>query len=155
MQPNQTLSPREEKMTIFRDIVNELSISECMHLKGYLAQRENELMRRTPKTLEEPKRFLKWMCKRFGIQMPDKTERTDFNVTNIWLCIVHNLITQKGISIADVAKIINRSDSGVRKAKAEYERLYHIVFTDDQKAVSFKADKKEFLIALREYNNLK
>lgn len=153
--PNNTLSPREERLAMYRSIVSELSITECMHLKGMCIERENELTRIIPKNLEEPKRFVIWMCKRFGIQLPTKSERTDFNVTNIWICMVHNLIVQKGLKNEEIARIINRSESLVRRCKIDYEILFNIIHTDTPKAIAFRNDKREFLMALREYNNLK
>ena len=153
--PNQNLSPKEETLQLFNSIVSELDYSGCMNLQYALSSRI-DILNKIPdkRKLLEPKIFIKWMCKRFNINTVE-SERVDFNIVNFWMCIINNLLEQKGLSYSEVAVLLNRSESLMRKYKIEYSRLYHIIHTGTDEANAFRADKKEFLIALREYNNIK
>ncbi len=154
--PNQNLSPKEETLQLFNSIVSELDYSDCMNLQYALSSRI-DLLSKIPdkRKLLEPKRFMKWICIHFDIRNPNATLTIESSAVNIWICLINNLLEQKGLSYSEVAALLNRSESLMRKYKAEYSRLYHIIHTDAPEVKAFRLDKQRFLEALREYNNIK
>jgi hypothetical protein len=130
-------------------IVNELEIMDLEDLVRRAKGRIKYLSLPKKQNVEEAERLVNFMCQRFFIRRD--VDKSSSREKNVLISLVNDLVNI-GLPVTVIADLISKKPETVRDYKELFEQ-YSNTYTD--MALLFKMVRKEYLEALRIYNNKK
>jgi hypothetical protein len=138
-----------DKRVLNEAIVNELEIMDLEDLVRRAKGRIKYLSLPKKQNVEEAERLVNFMCQRFFIRRD--VDKSSSREKNVLISLVNDLVNI-GLPVTVIADLISKKPETVRDYKELFEQ-YSNTYTD--MALLFKMVRKEYLEALRIYNNKK
>lgn len=139
--------PITDKRVLNEAIINELEIMDLEDLVRRAKGRIKYLSLPKKQNVEEAERLVNFMCQKFFIRRD--VDKSSSREKNIFISLVNDLVNI-GLPATVIADIIGKKPETVRDYKELFEQ-YSNTYTE--MALLFKMVRRDYLQALREYNN--